>query len=551
MKNVFFTSDSHYSHRNIIKGTTTWKDDSKCRLFNSVEEHNITLVSNINKVVRKNDILYHLGDWSFGGIEQIWEFRKQVNCENVHLILGNHDCFDLETEILTDIGWLSYHKWLIMQPKVASYRGGDIIFNYALDHHYSNYNGKMYHLKNRLVDLFITPNHRLYLSQLSRPNKEYKYIDVQSLPMVNSPIQFKVSGDYKSKAVNISDDMIQLIAWLLSDGSVKESPYGVSYVLYQSEDKKRYIEKLLDSLNISYKVKSRQRDISQITGKKLKSQTQRSYEFYILQGSILEDYIRSKYTFPAWLRDLNQKQFELFLDTYCLGDGSVNNSNTLTIYGTKGVLSQLQELCVLNNCRSILNKYRNKQYRLYVLKNRNTSEISRFKDSCDIKDFKGGIFCLKTPESNLIVRRNGKVCVVGNSHIQRNKPLPNCWRRCVPPFEYVDEDSTSDFDEQIRAQDLFLSVQNYKEIKIDGILIILSHFAMRVWHKNHKGAWMLYGYCHDSLNNDNPVNLFYNKHLTMDVGIDTHPEFRPYSFAEIKEIMNKGGILTIDHHDVK
>jgi hypothetical protein len=35
---------------------------------------------------------------------------------------------------------------------------------------------------------------------------------------------------------------------------------------------------------------------------------------------------------------------------------------------------------------------------------------------------------------------------------------------------------------------------------------------------------------------------------TMDVGIDTHSEFRPYSFDEIYEIMSKRNIAYVDNH---
>jgi calcineurin-like phosphoesterase family protein len=41
--------------------------------------------------VKENDILYHLGDFSFGGWMNVWRFRSQINCKNIHLILGNHD----------------------------------------------------------------------------------------------------------------------------------------------------------------------------------------------------------------------------------------------------------------------------------------------------------------------------------------------------------------------------------------------------------------------------------------------------------------------------
>jgi calcineurin-like phosphoesterase family protein len=91
MSNIYFTSDTHYSHKNIVKGTSSWEEKDKCRDFNTIEEHNDVLVNNINQLVKENDILYHLGDWSFGGKDKISEFRNKLNCKNIHIILRNHD----------------------------------------------------------------------------------------------------------------------------------------------------------------------------------------------------------------------------------------------------------------------------------------------------------------------------------------------------------------------------------------------------------------------------------------------------------------------------
>lgn len=88
---IYFTSDTHYAHKNICKGVSNWENKESCRNFSTIEEMNDAIVNNINAVVKENDVLYHLGDWSFGGIEKIWEFRKKLNCKNIHLILGNHD----------------------------------------------------------------------------------------------------------------------------------------------------------------------------------------------------------------------------------------------------------------------------------------------------------------------------------------------------------------------------------------------------------------------------------------------------------------------------
>ena len=88
---LWFTSDTHYNHANICSATTKWTDPVTCREFVSLEQMNWHLISNINEKVEQDDILFHLGDWSFGGFEQIQAFRDSIFCKNVHIITGNHD----------------------------------------------------------------------------------------------------------------------------------------------------------------------------------------------------------------------------------------------------------------------------------------------------------------------------------------------------------------------------------------------------------------------------------------------------------------------------
>jgi calcineurin-like phosphoesterase family protein len=91
-QSLFFTSDTHYNHSGICRATTTWTDaDSVTRDFKSLDQMNVTIVNNINEIVGENDILIHLGDWSFGGFDSIKEFRNRIICKNIHLVLGNHD----------------------------------------------------------------------------------------------------------------------------------------------------------------------------------------------------------------------------------------------------------------------------------------------------------------------------------------------------------------------------------------------------------------------------------------------------------------------------
>lgn len=89
---LFFTSDTHYHHSNICKGVTRWIGaEAITRPFDLIEEMDDAIVESINSVVGEDDILIHLGDWSFGGFEYIKEFRERILCKNIYLILGNHD----------------------------------------------------------------------------------------------------------------------------------------------------------------------------------------------------------------------------------------------------------------------------------------------------------------------------------------------------------------------------------------------------------------------------------------------------------------------------
>lgn len=102
--NIWFTSDSHYFHKNITYGESMWNDkEINTRRFNTTQEMSQAIVKGINRHVKYDDILFHLGDWSFGGIQNIWNFNKQINCQNIHLIFGNHDQHIISNKLLPDI----------------------------------------------------------------------------------------------------------------------------------------------------------------------------------------------------------------------------------------------------------------------------------------------------------------------------------------------------------------------------------------------------------------------------------------------------------------
>lgn len=61
------------------------------RGYSSVEKMNEILIKNINRFVAEDDELYILGDVMLGDNSIGLHYLRQINCKNIHIILGNHD----------------------------------------------------------------------------------------------------------------------------------------------------------------------------------------------------------------------------------------------------------------------------------------------------------------------------------------------------------------------------------------------------------------------------------------------------------------------------
>lgn len=88
---IFFTSDTHFSHFNII---------SYCnRPFKSLEQMDRILIRNWNERVKPDDLIFELGDFNFknsaggkkgeGTMKKAIDYERQLNGKIIH-IKGNH-----------------------------------------------------------------------------------------------------------------------------------------------------------------------------------------------------------------------------------------------------------------------------------------------------------------------------------------------------------------------------------------------------------------------------------------------------------------------------
>jgi len=140
---IYFTSDLHLGHENIIRLTN--------RPFVCVEDMNNKLIHNYNSIVHKNDLVYILGDLTYKiSVDKSNKLIQQLKGRKV-LILGNHD-LKYDSHLFEDI--LDYKefnqnkiKYVLMHYPLMSWN--DSYKNKSIHLHGHIHAQYVYNLKNR------------------------------------------------------------------------------------------------------------------------------------------------------------------------------------------------------------------------------------------------------------------------------------------------------------------------------------------------------------------------------------------------------------------
>jgi calcineurin-like phosphoesterase family protein len=107
---VFFTSDTHFGHTNIIRYDP--------RPFAGVQEMNEALIKNWNSVVGPKDTVYHLGDVSILRPSSTKEILARLQ-GRICLIRGNHEK-SAEHRLCRDrFEWIKDYHFLKLDGRVS------------------------------------------------------------------------------------------------------------------------------------------------------------------------------------------------------------------------------------------------------------------------------------------------------------------------------------------------------------------------------------------------------------------------------------------------
>jgi len=341
----------------------------------------------------------------------------------------NQKCYSEDTEILTENGWKLFSE--LENEKVAQYvydgeGNGHIEFvNYVDFFEYDLKEQPMYHFymnSGRYIDLLVSQNHRMV--KLITPSNKLSIEYAKDIEY-GSDNWMIVSGGNINKNKHLSNWDKFLIAYQADGGRNKRitgkfSGYYSYYFRFTKKRKIKRLQNLLDTLiregfDINYKVRINKNG-------EHKPVTIFDVKVSVDYGVLPKDF--------DWvdITKYSEQEIDEFIFELTQWDGSSKNRDYSYLTIKKENVDKIQALAVLGNYRTSIsvitpeNKVWKQQYKISFVK---TNKIG----SCSISNkensnrgirkekitYTGKIYSVSVPSTILVVRRNGKVVISGNS----------------------------------------------------------------------------------------------------------------------------------------
>ena len=350
-----------------------------------------------------------------------------------------HRCYSDDTEFLTNNGFKKYDD-IDNTDLLAQYDNGVLTYVKPLDK-YEGYSDTMVHIKNRYTDLLVTPNHRMLCR--TSPANSWKVKEAGDLVNHNyiipsevvykgterkEPFTFKsttIRGRTYNKDVSFdANTFIEFLGFFLGDGhaGIHAIDGGNSYRINVSQSYNKYAEYVID-------LNKRMGNFFAVRENKKENSITLEASHISLCKWLVDNFVVGKNhkKIPNWVYELSLEQRELFLQAFIKADGTIpgRNRNLRMLYAhKKSLIEDLMRLSCLNGYRvnlyphpdkvymSINNTYAEPCYCLGIHKRKHTTVD---KKASTIVEEKHRVVCFSVPSSFLVVRRNDKISISGNS----------------------------------------------------------------------------------------------------------------------------------------
>ena len=346
--------------------------------------------------------------------------RKLKNKVADCAIMAMGHCFDEETEILTERGWLRYESIDRADRVMTLNRVTDKLeFNDIEQIHlYTNYK-ELLHCKSQCCDIMVTPEHGLWAgTDTQNPFREETAADA-----FGKPRTFRTGGEYEASGLDLSDAQIKFIAWLMAEGYTDHRDGSTAIRISQSDAPDGRLAVLLDCLDnadIQYRMRLKYPKGSKgVNGTK---KWTRNFDAYVIAvqeakdvAAWVEKYLSDSKDVKQPLRGMSSSQCRSFLDAYTMADGHAYKPGRAQIAtARKDHADFLHELVIKAGLRATVCRRGNKDG--YVLSITPRQQTTVAKTAWEKVPYDGKVWCVSVKNGTLLVRRNGKAVVTLNTH---------------------------------------------------------------------------------------------------------------------------------------
>lgn len=374
-------------------------------------------------------VSFRKSDTSVEKAERIYDML--VNSKPVH-------CYDEKTEVLTKDGfkfWKDINSSDCL-ASVDSKSGKFIGFSTPKNLVAEYYEGDVYEYNQRDFNLVVTPDHKLYGSKGRKPTQKFE------LFKANQPTSHRHSHDTYGQAqfrnpltttgvANESQDASSFhkgafLGMFVGDGFVPDDgSRSVVMFRFKKERKALYLKSLLDHLGYEWSTKEHEG----VTVFRVKSEN---------LGNIMKDQCYtsdSKKKLPSYVFDKCSDFINGVFDGLMNSDGSIKRKTYVYSTSSEVLRDQVEVLCVIGGFGSCHIDTQggcggNPNYRLMIRTKKSAllNDSRRPNDACIVRHYKGMVYCAEVEGNVLIVRREGKICLSGNSSPfeHQAKPIPDC-----------------------------------------------------------------------------------------------------------------------------
>lgn len=366
--------------------------------------------------------------------------------------VGDKLCFDAETEVLTERGWLPVAD-VTTQDRVCSLVDGEIAYQCPSETFQYTHGDRMYRVKSQQVDLFVTAQHRMWVQQRDKPDfglypaedifgrrvsyaKSGTWVGTRqetfTFPALTVDAGQGGVGTRAIPAVTWSmDAFLTVLGAYISEGNLLNIPGSGSYGLEISQCKepnRAELQAALDALGVAYTVVA--------NGNKVRIHSKQVMTWFAQLGKAHDKHI------PGWVFSLAKEQLQILFKWLMWGDGHSKNGRPIC-YTTvsRQLADDVQRLCLhIGYAANIRPRHTparwivdhvakaSSGFSVQIVTTKLTPTVNHGHVKTQsvqveefVEDYKGRVFCVTVPGHVLYVRRNGTPVWSGNSARHGNK----------------------------------------------------------------------------------------------------------------------------------